>query len=136
MKPVVEKPTFDTTIENLLARYDGLYSDTPVVPQAAMPEPSDLGLPVGPSDIGLMTPRVERPNLQPPAMQNYQPDMFRGQLPMPEPTSQLFIDEMGNLVDAAGTIVQSAAERMSVPDWEIMDIPYGKDAFTDDDLFY
>jgi hypothetical protein len=88
MKPMVEKPTFDTTIENLLARYDGLYGQPPVAPEPRMPERQDLGLPAfttpGYLPEGLMTPRVKRPNMQSPAMQNYQPDMFRGQLPMPD----------------------------------------------------
>jgi hypothetical protein len=32
----------------------------------------------------MMSPKIERPNIQSPAIQNYQPDMFRGQLPMPD----------------------------------------------------
>jgi len=88
MNPMVEKPTLDTTIENLLARYDGLYGQPPVAPEPRMPERQDLGLPAfttpGYLPEGLMTPRVKRPNMQSPAMQNYQPAMFRGQLPMPD----------------------------------------------------
>lgn len=86
--PEVPRPTMDSTIENLLARYDGLYGEPPVAPEPRMPERQDLGLPAfttpGYVPEGLMSPRVERPNMQPPAMQNYQPAMFRGQLPMPD----------------------------------------------------
>lgn len=136
MDPIVEKPNLDTAVENLMARYDALYSGKPpVAPQPRMPEPRDLGLPAfttpGYVPEGLMTP--QRPPT--PAVQPYLADMFTGRLPMPEPTSQLFVDEMGNLVDAAGNIVQSAAERMVVPDWETMDIPYTADAFADESNF-
>jgi hypothetical protein len=132
MDPVVEKPNMDKVLDNLMARYDGLYGQPPVVPEARVPQPQDLGLPAfttpGYVPEGLMSPKVQQPNM---AIQQY-----TGQLPMPKPTSQLFVDERGNLVDASGKIVQSAAERMAVPDWEIMDIPYGKDAFTDESNFY
>ena len=136
MEPRVEKPTLDTAVENLMARYDALYSgEPPVAPQPRMPERRDLGLPAfttpGYFPEGMMTP--QRPPT--PAVQPYLADMFTGRLPMPEPTSQLFVDEIGNLVDAAGNIVQSAAERMVVPDWETMDIPYTADAFADESNF-
>lgn len=81
MEPRVEKPTLDTAIQNLMARYDALYSDQPpVAPEARMPEPRDLGLPAfttpGYFPEGMMMPRVQQPNIQPPAIQPYQPDMF------------------------------------------------------------
>jgi len=86
--PEVPRPTIDSTIENLLSRYDGLYGEPPVAPEPRMPERQDLGLPAfttpGYFPEGMMSPRVQRPNIQPPAMQNYQPDMFTGRLPMPD----------------------------------------------------
>ena len=85
--PEVPRPTIDSTIENLLSRYDGLYGEPPVAPEPRMPKRQDLGLPAfttpGYFPEGMMSPRVERPNMQSPAMQNYQPDMFTGRLPMP-----------------------------------------------------
>ena len=81
MDPVVEKPIdTDTLLNSLLARYDALYSGKPpVAPEARMPERRDLGLPAfttpGYVPEGLMTPRVQQPNMIPPAIQPYDPNM-------------------------------------------------------------
>lgn len=109
MTPQVEKPNMDNVLDNLMARYDGLYGQPPVSPEPRMPERQDLGLPAfttpGYVPEGLMSPRVQQPNM---AIQQY-----TGQLPMPgaRPYDQSMItdnriDENGNLVDEFGNILK------------------------------
>ena len=130
----------DDAIQTLMARLTNYYKDdTPAmpvrrqdvapIPQAFTPRPEPMQGP------GLMTPQLPQPNVPNLDVQAYAPDMFRGQLPMPEPTSQMFVDEAGNLVDVLGNIVQVADKTTTVPDYETMDIPYGRDAFIDDSEF-
>lgn len=130
----------DDAIQTLMARLTNYYKDdTPAmpvrrqdvapIPQAFTPRPEPMQGP------GLMTPQLPQPNVPNLDVQAYAPDMFRGQLPMPEPTSQMFVDEEGNLVDVLGNIVQVADKTTTVPDYETMDIPYGRDAFIDDSEF-
>jgi hypothetical protein len=101
--PMEEPPTLDTTITDLLGRYKGLYGEDIVAP--AMPDftptQRDLGLfsftTPGFAPPGLMTPQLPQPNVPNPAMQTYAPDMS---------TSQMFVDEVGNLVDVLGNIIE------------------------------
>jgi hypothetical protein len=130
----------DDAIQTLMARLTSYYKDDepamPVrrqdvapIPQAFTPRPEPMQGP------GLMTPQLPQPNVPNLDVQAYSPDMFRGQLPMPEPTYQMFVDEAGNLVDVLGNIVQAADKTTTVPNYETMDIPYGRDAFIDDSEF-
>jgi|DEB0MinimDraft_10_1074344.scaffolds.fasta_scaffold03293_4 hypothetical protein len=83
MEPQIPQPNIDTetVLNSLLARYDALYSGKPpVAPQPRMPERRDLGLPAfttpGYVPEGLMSPRVQQPNMIPPAIQPYDPNMI------------------------------------------------------------
>jgi len=84
--PQPPKPDMDSTIDNLMARYEGMYGEPPVAPPPQQPVPQELGLPAfttpGYFPEGMLSP--QRPDMQPPAIQNYQPNMFSGQLPMPD----------------------------------------------------
>lgn len=86
--PAVERPTLQTTAEDLLNQLSNYYGEAPQRPDFGMPSKRELGLPSwstpGYIPEGMMSPKMERPNIQSPAIQNYQPRMFSGQLPMPD----------------------------------------------------
>ena len=129
----------DDAIQTLMARLTNYYKDdTPAmpvrrqdvapIPQAFTPRPEPMQGP------GLMTPQLPQPNVPNLDVQAYAPDMFRGQLPMPEPTSfnpdaaleaefpmlgdstgnipiGTEINEQGDLVDArTGAVITSGYE--------------------------
>lgn len=124
----------DDAISTLMARLTSYYKDDePAMPvrrqdvapvrQAFTPQPEPMQRP------GLMTPQLPQPQMPNLDVQAYAPDMFRGQLPMPEPTQYdsdplgienipiqsnplaelplgTMIDEQGNLVNAqTGAII-------------------------------
>lgn len=91
MPPAVQPPTIDTTIDDLMSQLQG-YGRPPTMPDFDKPAQRDLGLPSfttpGFAPPGLMTP--QQPNIPnggqlPPLT----PDMFGGQLPMPDATRYL-----------------------------------------------
>jgi len=87
MTPQVEKPSMDNVVENLMARYEGLYGEEPQRPQLPGPErrpvPLPDGVPISPqsqSPYG-MRPEIDSPNVQP-----YRPaSLFGGMFPTLRP---------------------------------------------------
>jgi len=83
--PQPPKPDMDSTIDNLMARYEGMYGEPPVAPPPQQPVPQELGLPTfttpGYFPEGMLAP--QRPDIQSPILPEDKPDMFRGQLPVP-----------------------------------------------------
>ena len=103
----------DDAISTLMARLTSYYKDDePAMPvrrqdvapvrQAFAPQPEPMQRP------GLMTPQLPQPQMPNLDVQAYAPDMFRGQLPMPEPTmyDSLSVDESGNLVNMLGNVIE------------------------------
>jgi len=94
----------DDAIQTLMARLTSYYKDDtpsmPVrrqdvapIPQAFAPRPEPMQGP------GLMTPQLPQPQMPNLDVQAYAPDMFTGQLPMPEPTEympQYAMQDIGN----------------------------------------
>lgn len=129
----------DDAIQTLMARLTSYYKDDtpsmPVrrqdvapIPQAFAPRPEPMQGP------GLMTPQLPQPNVPNLDVQAYAPDMFTGQLPMPEPTSfnpnaalesefPMLGDSIGNIpigtqINEQGDLVDARTGAVVIPGYQ------------------
>lgn len=135
--PQPQAPTMNDAIDQLIAE-TMMGQAAPEVPPQRMPTQRPINLPMPgvmpPPYVppGLMTPPP--PSVPNPAMQTYLPDMFRGQLPMPEPTQYdsdpLGIEDIpmitdmpsservGMVVDEQGNLVDSRTGQIIIPNYQ------------------